>query len=201
MNTRMQAAFALTAIGLSAFAVTGTVKACDISNIQSPTDLHATMLTYTPDAAGASLAAATGRVASGGYVNPLQELEPITGLYRFTFSVQGHVADQGFVTWHADGTEIMNSGKPPVTQSFCMGAWTQTGRHTYRLNHWALSWDATGQNFIGPANIREDITLASDNNSYNGDFTITQYTPDGTQPIGPTVHGTIAAVRVRVDSN
>ena len=201
MNTRMQAAIALAAIGLSTFAISHNARACDIGGTQSPTNLHATMLTYMQDAPGTALTTAAGHGDGRGYVNPLQKLEPITGLYRFTFTVQGNVADQGFVTWHADGTEIMNSGKPPVTQSFCMGAWTQTGPRTYRLNHWALNWDATGQTFVGPVNIRENITLAPGNNSYSGDFTLTQYTPDGKQPIGPTVHGTTTAMRVSANSN
>lgn len=33
MNTRMQAAIALTAIGLSSFAVSHNARACDIGNI------------------------------------------------------------------------------------------------------------------------------------------------------------------------
>ncbi|WEN14163.1 hypothetical protein PY254_13065 [Rhodanobacter sp. AS-Z3] len=201
MKTRMQAAITLAAIGLSTIAVSHNARACDFGNVQSPTNLHATMLTYTQDSPNVALTAAMRHEDGRGYANPLQKLEPITGLYRFTFTVQGNVADQGFVTWHADGTEIMNSGKAPQTQSFCMGAWTQTGPHTYRLNHWALNWDATGQTFLGPVNIRENITLAPGNNAYSGDFTLTQYTPDGKQPVGPTVHGTTTAMRVSANSN
>lgn len=198
MNTRLHAAIALTAIGLSTFAYAQSARACGLGDALPSTGpaAAASFAALVASTAGASPAAAEGR-----YVNLLQMLEPITGLYRFTFTVQGHVADQGFVTWHADGTEIMNSGKPPITQSFCMGAWKQTGAHTYVLNHWALNWDSSGQVFLGPVNINERITLARDHNSYSGDFTLTQYTPDGKRPAGPSVMGAVAATRVMAEGD
>lgn len=199
MDTRLHAAIALTAIGLSTFAFTQNAKACDLGGAlpaSSPAGA-ASLAALVATAAGAAPAA----VAQDKYANPLQLLEPITGLYRFTFTVQGHVADQGFVTWHADGTELMNSGKPAITGDFCMGAWKQTGAHTYVLNHWALNWDSSGQVFLGPVNISERITLARDSNSYSGDFTLTQYTPDGKQPAGPSVMGSVMATRVSAEGN
>src|SRR5712691_1774031 len=49
---------------------------------------------------------------------------PITGLWKFQFALpDGTVIDQGYVTWHADGTELINSLHPPITGSFCMGVW------------------------------------------------------------------------------
>jgi hypothetical protein len=203
MNTRLQAAIALAAIGLSAFAFTHDAKACDVSGMPSPgAGPYSPMPAYAQgnDPILASLET-TRSSHNKKYANPLQELEPITGLYRFTFTVQGNVVDQGFVTWHADGTEIMNSGKPPITQSFCMGAWEQTGPHSYKLNHWALNWDAAGQTFLGPVNIRENIVLDRSGKTYTGDFTLTQYTPDGKTPTGPTTQGTVSATRVSVDSD
>lgn len=198
MNTRLHAAIALTAIGFSTFAFAPNAKACGPGGTlpSSNPAAAASFAALVATAAGASPAAAQGR-----YTNPLQMLEPITGLYRFTFTVQGQVADQGFVTWHADGTELMNSGKPAITGNFCMGAWAQTGAHTYVLNHWALNWDNSGQVFLGPVNINEHITLARDGNSYSGDFTLTQYTPDGKRPAGPSVMGTVAATRVNAEGN
>jgi hypothetical protein len=199
MNTRLHAAIALTAIGLSTFAFTQGARACGLGDAlpSSGPAAAASFAALVATAAGAGPAAAV----QGRYVNPLQMLEPITGLYRFTFTVQGHVADQGFVTWHADGTELMNSGKPAITGNFCMGAWKQTGAHSYVLNHWALNWDNSGQVFLGPVNINERITLARDNNSYSGNFTLTQYTPDGKQPAGPSVMGTVTAMRVMAEGN
>ena len=153
----------------------------------------------------------------------------ITGLWKFTFTSDGThpgpgpgaSVDAGFVTWHDDGTEIMNSGRAPVSGSFCMGVWKQVGPRTYKLNHWALSWiplyvpgpttswdqvGGTNSAFApaGPTNIQETVTLSSDGNHYTGTFTITNYVYDGqsvtdanTSAGSPMViSGTVAATRI-----
>ncbi len=145
----------------------------------------------------------------------------ITGLWKFEFIVTtatssivpqnqlpppGAMADSGFVTWHDDGTELMNSGRAPVTGSFCEGVWKQTGSQTYKLNHWALSWvpgyspggtsswsqteNDTGTPdaafaFLGPTNIQETVTLSKDGQSYSGTFVLTQYVAKDTSPNPP----------------
>jgi hypothetical protein len=104
----------------------------------------------------------------------------IVGLWSVTFLLaDGSVFDSGYATWHSDGTELMNSGRPPMTGSFCMGVWKLTNQGTYQLNHIALSWDSTGTVFVGPANIRETITVAPSGNTYSGTFTLNQYDPNG----------------------
>lgn len=104
----------------------------------------------------------------------------IVGLWSVTFLLaDGTVFDSGYATWHSDGTELMNSGRPPMTGSFCMGVWKLTNQGSYQLNHIALSWDSTGTVFVGPANIRETITVAPSGNTYSGSFTLNQYDPDG----------------------
>ena len=123
----------------------------------------------------------------------------IVGLWHIQFILNEgtkdeKVIDDGFATWHADGTELMNSGKPPITSSFCMGVWKQTGPFSFSLNHFALSWDDTGKNFIGPTNIRETVTIDRRGNTYTGHFTITQYGTDGSNLGGPS--GTIKATRI-----
>src|SRR5450631_657341 len=70
----------------------------------------------------------------------------------------GTVIDNGLAQWHSDGTEIMNSSRPPATGNFCLGVWQKSKSSGYVLNHFGLSSDPGG-NFIGPAQIREDITL------------------------------------------
>jgi hypothetical protein len=109
----------------------------------------------------------------------------IVGLWKFTFVAEGNseipdgtIIDSGYVTWHADGTELMNSGRAPMTGSFCMGVWKQTG-HYFKLNHFALSWDPSGANFVGPANIRERVRVDSRNTSYSGTFTLDQFDTSG----------------------
>jgi hypothetical protein len=119
----------------------------------------------------------------------------IVGLWHIQFTLDdGTVIDDGFATWHADGTELMNSGKPPITSSFCMGAWKQTGPFSFSLNHFALSWDETGKNFIGPANIRETVTVDRRGNNYTGHFTITQYDTNGKNLGGPS--GNVKGTRI-----
>ena len=110
----------------------------------------------------------------------------IVGLWQITFTSKdtpgipdGAVIDAGYATWHADGTEIMNSGRPPITGSFCMGVWKQVGRSTFRLNHVALSWDTSGMNLVGPASVKEQVTVDRTGNGYKGTFTIDQFDTSG----------------------
>ncbi len=142
----------------------------------------------------------------------------IVGLWKFTFTSLGNAnntppfnppdgapLDAGFVTWHSDGTEIMNSGRDPATSSFCLGTWRSSGPWGYTLNHFALSWDNTGHLcqpqggapscFVGPANIREHVNLQPPGDTYTGTFTIDQYNASGTSLIFHLA-GTIAAERI-----
>jgi hypothetical protein len=131
----------------------------------------------------------------------------IVGFWRITFVSNGNfdslgipdgaVVDAGFSQWHSDGTEILNSSRPPATSSFCLGVWKKTGPATYKLNHFALSWDPVG-NFVGPANIREDVTLAPTGNSYSGTFSIDQFDAKGNTLAHIT--GEIKATRITVDT-
>ena len=128
----------------------------------------------------------------------------IVGLWNFTFTAKGTpgipdgtLLDAGYATWHSDGTEIMNSSRPPQSSSFCMGAWKRVGR-TYRLNHFALSWDPTGTTFVGPANIRETVAVDRTGGRYVGTFTIDQFAEDGTTVLAH-VTGTVEATRVTAD--
>jgi hypothetical protein len=205
MSTRLQLAVALAALGMSGLAITHEAEACGVSNIQNypgaPWSLPASLT--DPDAP----AMAAAPLPSHAYRNLLQELEPITGLYTFKMTAEGNrppgppngtVVDQGLVSWHADGTETMNSGRPAYSSNFCMGVWEQTGAHSYKLNHYALAWDLVdGHTFVGPANIREDIYLASDHDGYSGNFTLVQYAPNG-KTVLAHVRGVVAARRVTV---
>jgi hypothetical protein len=135
-----------------------------------------------------------------------QEVNQVVGLWKFTFVSKGStgipdgtIIDSGYATWHNDGTEIMNSGRAPMTGSFCMGVWVQTGDYTYALNHFALSWDPTGTMLVGPANIKESITLDYSGTAFTGTFTLTQYDTKGNTL--QTVTGTITATRINVDSS
>jgi hypothetical protein len=140
------------------------------------------------------------------------ENDSIVGLWKFAFTATSPFAgpfDAGYVTWHSDGTELMNSGRAPTTGDFCMGVWKQIGRSTYKLNHFALAWafDASnpgtgpgtgGADFVGPANIREQVTVDRSGNSYEGTFTLVQYEPDGITVVA-TITGTVTATRITAD--
>lgn len=182
----------------------------------------------------------SGHFVRTGFYGPFFA-SPITGLWKFTFSAHGDIGtaappnalplpdgtpvDAGFVTWHDDGTELMNSGRTPASGSFCMGVWKQTGPKTFKLNHWAISWIPDYQpgltnswsqipggldevfKAFGPANIEETITLTGEN-SYKGSFRLTQYVNDGTHgsitdvssaPVAFVIVGDVNAQRVTVN--
>ena len=140
------------------------------------------------------------------------DIADIVGLWKFAFTATSPFVgpfDAGYVTWHSDGTELMNSGRAPTTGAFCMGVWKQISRSTYKLNHFGLSWafDANapdtgpgtgGAIFVGPANIREQVTVDRSGNNYEGTFTVVQYDPDGITVVA-TITGTVTATRITAD--
>jgi hypothetical protein len=139
----------------------------------------------------------------------------IVGLWQFEFTSLGNsdgplhipdgaVLDAGYAQWHSDGTEIMNSSRDPVTGNFCLGVWEAVGGRTYRLNHFGLSWDNTGHLcqptagstscFVGPANIREEVSVNPDGDAYEGTVTIDQY--DTAQHVMVHLGGRVTAHRI-----
>lgn len=130
--------------------------------------------------------------------------DPIVGFWKVSFTAKGNAdipdgapIDQGYAQWHGDHTEIMNSSRPPVTSSFCLGVWKRVGRSRYSLNHFAISWDQNS-NPVGPANIRENVALASDGKSFSGSFTIDQYDVAGNLLVH--IQGDITGLRISVDT-
>jgi len=130
--------------------------------------------------------------------------DPIVGFWRVNLVSKdnpgipdGTVLDAGYSQWHSDGTEILNSSRAPETQSFCLGVWKKIRPFQYRLNHFTISW-ANG-NLLGPGNIRENVILSRDGNSFTGTFTIDQYDQAG----NILVHlvGQIEGKRITVDTS
>ncbi|HEY1272660.1 MAG TPA: hypothetical protein VGF08_11770 [Terriglobales bacterium] len=148
---------------------------------------------------------------SGSLLRIADDSDPIVGLWHVTFTAQGNQVgppdgtpiDNALVTWHSDGTEIMNSARPPQDGDFCMGVWKKTGRLTYKLNH--IAWFANDTanapsglgNPTGPARVVEQITL-TDGNHYRGRFTLDAYDTSGTQVAH--IVGVIAATRITVNT-
>jgi len=130
--------------------------------------------------------------------------DPIVGFWKVTLTARGNAdipdgapIDQGYAQWHSDHTEIMNSSRPPVTGSFCLGVWKHVGRSRYSLNHFGISWDQNS-NIVGPANIREHVALAPDGKSFSGSFTIDQYDLSGNLLMH--IQGDIAGFRISVET-
>ncbi|HKT79861.1 MAG TPA: hypothetical protein VJP86_06545 [Vicinamibacterales bacterium] len=147
----------------------------------------------------------------GGFAHPGEfEQNSIVGLWQVHFVSTittdlpdgsqikpGDTVDAGYVTWHDDGTEIMNSGRPPMTGSFCMGVYKKTSKSGYKLNHVALSWDPSGQHLIGPASIKEEVSVNRSGDQYEGRFTIDQF--DTEQHLLLHFEGQVTGRRIGVD--
>lgn len=175
-------------------------EACSISNAANWSDEHVAIATQFD--------AATVNMSKNQGPNPFSPT--IIGLWKFTFVAQGNpaplppdgtVLDAGFQTWHVDNTELMNSSRPAATGDFCMGVWRQQGA-SYILNHFAMAWNAPGQtpeDFAGIANIREQVRLGRDGNTFTGPATLDQYEPDG-ETVAVHLAGIISATRVTINS-
>jgi hypothetical protein len=140
--------------------------------------------------------------------------DPIVGMWQVKFTAEGNAGtnappvgtpiDNAFVQWHSDGTEIMNSGRPAQDGNFCLGIWKRTGRSSYKLNHFALGTDTTNAptgigNPGGPTQIRENIVLRRDGNSYTGSFTLDTYDTSGTN--GAHIIGKVSGTRITVGTS
>ena len=150
---------------------------------------------------------------SQGEWEPSVHRAPIVGLWEFKYISKGNektldipdgaVIDGGITLWYADGNENTVSGvRDPGTGDVCLGVWKRTGDWSYELNHVGLSWDPTKHAYVGPAFIKQHVTLADDRKSYTGTFTINQLSPDGKTPALPApIKGTITATRVSIDTD
>jgi hypothetical protein len=87
---------------------------------------------------------------------------------------EGIVIDHVYTQWHSDGTEIMNSSRPPATGNFCLGVWRKSGPATYSLTHRVLSFNPDGTP-EGPGSLHEVIVLERSGNTFSGTFTFDQF--------------------------
>jgi hypothetical protein len=141
-----------------------------------------------------------------------QTSDSIVGMWKVNFVAKnnpngppdGTPIDTALVVWHNDGTEIMNSSRPPQDGDFCMGVWAKTGTNRYRLNHFAWGGNDTTNaptgigNPTGPTHVTETVTLNSDATAYSGTFILTAYDTSGN--ITAQIRGTINAARITVDT-
>jgi len=138
--------------------------------------------------------------------------DPIVGMWHVTFTAWGNEAgppngtpiDNALVTWHSDGTELMNSARPPQDGDFCMGVWQKAGVNKYKLNHFAWLANDTANapggvgNPTGPTRIFEEITLSPDRKHYTGKFTLDAYDTLGDRVAH--IVGAITGTRITLDT-
>jgi len=130
--------------------------------------------------------------------------DSIVGLWKADFTAKGNASipdgtpiDSAFIAWHADKTEIMNSGRPPQDGNFCMGVWERVGRNKYKLNHFAQG--PNDPNGDPPyTHVTETIWLGPGGNTYTGNFTFDIYDASGNQLA--EILGVITATRVTVNT-
>jgi hypothetical protein len=128
----------------------------------------------------------------------------IVGMWKFSFVSKNSpgipddvLIDWGYTQWHSDGTEITNSGgRSPATQNFCMGVWKKIAPSTYKLNHYALNYDAGGT-LLGFAVIGEQVTVNNGGNAYSGNFSIDVFDTQGHSLAH--VQGLVSATRLTAD--
>jgi hypothetical protein len=131
----------------------------------------------------------------GNFLEVGEEFPPIVGMWHVLFTAKGNTGpmappdgapvDNAVVVWHADKTEIMNSGRPPQDGDFCLGVWEEVGHCHYKLNHFAwMGYDTTNApegigKPAGPTHITEDVTVSSDGKTFTGSFTLDAYDTSG----------------------
>jgi len=142
---------------------------------------------------------------------PGPDHESIVGMWKFEQVSIGNGAhnppipdgvllDFGYQQWHSDGTEITNSGgRAPGTENFCLGVWTRIAPRTFRLNHFALSYDALTGALNGKARIQEQVVLSKDGNQFTGTFSIDVFEPVANRKVDH-LEGLMNGERLSVDS-
>jgi len=131
-------------------------------------------------------------------------------MWHVTFTAKGNadgppdgtVLDNALLILHSDGTEVMNSARPPQDGNICIGVSEKTGRNTHRVNH--LPWagnDTTNAptgigNPTGPTRIVETITVSADGNSLSGRFLLRASDTSG--KITANITGVLSATRVTI---
>jgi hypothetical protein len=154
---------------------------------------------YTASAQPAAFEVQQGSTGLSSLLHQASEDNPgnhaIVGMWSVKFTAPGY-SDFGYVQWHSDGTEFMNSGgRSPAIQNFCMGVWKQVAPSRYHLLHLAISYDAgTGQHNANVV-IKEDVSLNSSGNGYSGPFTIDVINPE-TNAVLQHVAGRVTGTRI-----
>jgi hypothetical protein len=81
-----------------------------------------------------------------------------------------------FKTWHADDTEFENAFLPPAVGNICFGVWKDTGENSVKLHHIGLMFALDGS-ISNIFTVDETDTVASNDKTYKGKFTIKLWPP------------------------
>lgn len=128
--------------------------------------------------------------------------DPMVGMWKVSFTATdgSGYTDFGYSQWHSDGTEVLNSGsRAPATQNFCLGVWEKGPDSTYKLNHFALSYDQSTGDLNGKVNIREEVKVGKNGDTFSGSFGILIYDPTGKTEL-MHVEGKITGTRITVNT-
>ena len=104
--------------------------------------------------------------------------------------------DEGYDQFHSDGTEVLNDIPAPSTGNICLGVFVKTGWLSYALHHVFWTFDSSG-NLIGRGEWDSKITLGKSGATYNGTWTVKNYTLSGVL-LEPIYSGTMSAQRITV---
>ena len=104
--------------------------------------------------------------------------------------------DEGYDQFQSGGTEILNDIPAPSTGNICLGVFVNTGRLSYDLHHVFWTFDGSG-NLIGRGEWDSKITLDKSGASYDGTWTVKNYTLSGVLLV-PVYSGTMSAQRITV---
>jgi hypothetical protein len=80
----------------------------------------------------------------------------------------------------------------------CLGEWVKTGTRTYQLNHFGISYDPTGQDLVGPARIKQTLTISANGQMTSGTFSIDQFDEDNN--LLAHVQGKVIGTRVDINT-
>jgi hypothetical protein len=98
--------------------------------------------------------------------NSKPNAQDFVGLWDLKIYSQGQLIDEGFDTFHSDGTELLITQDNPITENVCPGVWEQTGPATIKVKHPSWYFDTNG-NLLGTVIIYETLTLDCDD-SFHG---------------------------------
>jgi hypothetical protein len=156
----------------------------------------------------------SGRFTPAFYLHTGDERNAaIVGLWRFEMLAKstdnnknpmpdGALVDFGTQAWHADGTELLNSGiRNPADGDFCQGVWERVGPSTFKLNHMPLAWQNGA--YIGPVKLSMLVTVNGSGEGFSGVFSETVFQASPTQGHEfdenasiVTITGTISGARI-----